>query len=92
MAFVNVYLQPKEGDRGFVDSAAGAVGQVVGQLLKHVYKCSRVAGSAGTKEKVSCKFKHGLRCRNVGEDACANVQNTGVRWPGTAGILCKTGG
>jgi NADPH-dependent curcumin reductase CurA len=34
-----------------VSAAAGAVGLVVGQLLKHVYGC-KVIGSAGTDDKV----------------------------------------
>lgn len=40
----------KAGDQVFVTAAAGAVGQVVGQLAK-VYGC-RVVGSAGSDEKV----------------------------------------
>jgi NADPH-dependent curcumin reductase CurA len=41
----------KEGDTVFVSGAAGAVGQVVGQLAK-LKGAKRVIGSAGTAEKV----------------------------------------
>ncbi|XP_021751880.1 2-alkenal reductase (NADP(+)-dependent)-like [Chenopodium quinoa] len=41
---------PKKGDRVFVSSASGAVGQLVGQLAK-LNGCY-VVGSAGSKEKV----------------------------------------
>jgi hypothetical protein len=43
--------EPKKGEVALVSAAAGAVGQVVGQLLKHVYGCY-VIGSAGSDEKV----------------------------------------
>lgn len=42
--------EPKEGDEVFVSGAAGAVGEIVGQLAK--LKGCRVVGSAGTDEKV----------------------------------------
>jgi NADPH-dependent curcumin reductase CurA len=42
----------KPGDVVFVSSAAGAVGQVVGQLARH-RGAARVIGSAGTAEKVA---------------------------------------
>lgn len=42
---------PKAGEVAFVSGAAGAVGLVAGQLLKHVYGC-KVIGSAGTDDKV----------------------------------------
>jgi NADPH:quinone reductase len=42
--------QPKEGDQVFVSGAAGAVGEIVGQLAK--LKGCRVVGSVGTDEKV----------------------------------------
>jgi len=41
---------PKEGDRVYVSSASGAVGQLVGQFAKLI-GCY-VVGSAGSKEKV----------------------------------------
>lgn len=63
--------EPKEGEQAFVDSAAGAVGQVVGQLLKHVYNC-RVAGSAGTKEKVDL-------LKELGYDEAFNYKEVDVK-------------
>jgi NADPH-dependent curcumin reductase CurA len=42
----------KPGDRVFVSSAAGAVGQVVGQLARH-RGAARVIGSAGSAAKVA---------------------------------------
>lgn len=42
--------EPKEGDEVFVSGAAGAVGEIVGQIAK--IKGCRVVGSAGTDEKV----------------------------------------
>ncbi len=44
--------EPKAGEVAFVSGAAGAVGLVAGQLLKHVYGC-KVIGSAGSDDKVS---------------------------------------
>lgn len=43
--------KPKAGEVAFVSGAAGAVGLVAVQLLKHVYGC-RVIGSAGSDDKV----------------------------------------
>jgi NADPH-dependent curcumin reductase CurA len=43
--------EPKAGEVAFVSGAAGAVGLVAGQLLKHVYGC-KVIGSAGSDDKV----------------------------------------
>ena len=42
--------EPKEGETVFVSAAAGAVGQIVGQIAK--LKGCRVVGSAGTDDKV----------------------------------------
>lgn len=42
--------EPKEGDQVFVSGAAGAVGEIVGQIAK--IKGCHVVGSAGTDEKV----------------------------------------
>jgi NADPH:quinone reductase len=46
-------LRPKEGETLFVSAASGAVGSVVGQLAKNVYKC-KVIGSCGGPTK--CDF------------------------------------
>lgn len=43
--------KPKEGETVFVSAAAGAVGQIVGQIAK--IKGCKVVGSAGTDDKVS---------------------------------------
>lgn len=45
---------PKQGEQVYVSAAAGAVGQIVGQLAK-IYGC-RVVGSTGTDEKVHIVF------------------------------------
>jgi NADPH-dependent curcumin reductase CurA len=50
-ASIKKIAEPKAGDVAFVSGAAGAVGLVAGQLLKHVYGC-KVIGSAGTEDKV----------------------------------------
>lgn len=44
-------LEPKEGETLYVNSAAGAVGSIVGQIAK--IKGCRVIGSAGSDEKVA---------------------------------------
>ena len=50
---------PKEGDRVYVSSASGAIGQLVGQFAKLI-GCY-VVGSAGSKEKVELlKTKFGF--------------------------------
>jgi NADPH-dependent curcumin reductase CurA len=43
--------EPKEGETVFVSAAAGAVGQIVGQIAK--LKGCRVVGSAGSDDKVT---------------------------------------
>ena len=42
--------EPKEGETVYVSAAAGAVGQIVGQIAK--IKGCRVVGSAGSDDKV----------------------------------------
>ena len=48
--------KPKAGEQVYVTAAAGAVGQIVGQLAK-AYGC-RVVGSAGSDEKVTKETKN----------------------------------
>ncbi len=50
--------EPQEGETVFVSAAAGAVGQIVGQIAK--LKGCRVVGSAGTDDKVrkQCVKQH----------------------------------
>lgn len=43
--------KPKAGETVFVSAAAGAVGQIVGQIAK--LKGCKVVGSAGTDDKVT---------------------------------------
>ena len=43
-------LRPKEGETIFVSAACGAVGSMVGQIAKNVYKCT-VIGSCGDPNK-----------------------------------------
>ncbi|XP_074575392.1 2-alkenal reductase (NADP(+)-dependent)-like [Curcuma longa] len=60
-AYVGFYdiCSPKKGERVFVSSAAGAVGQIVGQFAKQ-FGCY-VVGSAGSDEKVNLlKAKFGF--------------------------------
>ncbi|KNC75033.1 hypothetical protein SARC_12434 [Sphaeroforma arctica JP610] len=47
--FIDV-LEPKEGQTIFVSAASGAVGSIVGQIAKNVYKCTTV-GSCGGQAK-----------------------------------------
>jgi NADPH-dependent curcumin reductase CurA len=58
--------EPKEGQTAFVSGAAGAVGLVAGQVLKHLYGV-RVIGSAGSDEKVEL-------LKSVGYDAAFNYK------------------
>ncbi|KAI0483951.1 NAD(P)-binding protein [Xylariaceae sp. FL0804] len=58
--------QPQKGETLFVSSAAGAVGQVVGQVGKELGL--RVVGSAGSQEK--CDFV----TRELGFDGCFNYK------------------
>jgi NADPH-dependent curcumin reductase CurA len=63
--------QPKAGETVVVSGAAGAVGQTVGQLAKHL-GC-RVVGIAGGKDK--CDFV----VNELGYDACIDYKNGDVR-------------
>lgn len=55
-AYIGLYevLKAKKGDTIFVSAASGAVGQLVGQLAKHLGL--HVVGSAGSQEKVSWRL------------------------------------
>jgi len=59
--------KPKPGDCAFVSGAAGAVGQLVGQIAK-LKGCSPVVGSCGTDEKVEYLLE------NCGYDAAFNYK------------------
>lgn len=61
---------PKAGNVAFVSGAAGAVGSMVGQLLK-MHGC-RVIGSAGSDDKVEF-------VRSLGFDAVFNYKTTDTR-------------
>ncbi|WP_309111871.1 NADP-dependent oxidoreductase [Saccharothrix sp.] len=62
----------KEGDAVFVSGAAGAVGQVAGQIAR-LKGASRVIGSAGTDAKVDYLVEE------LGFDAAFNYRNAPVR-------------
>lgn len=74
--------KPKEGETVFVSGAAGAVGEIVGQIAK--LKGCYVVGSAGTDEKV----KHLLD--NCGYDAAFNYK-TDTDYVGKLHELCPKG-
>ena len=63
--------QPKAGDTVVVSGAAGAVGQTVGQVAKHL-GC-RVVGIAGGKDK--CDFV----VNELGFDACIDYKNGSLK-------------
>jgi hypothetical protein len=60
--------EPQKGEVAFVTAASGAVGLVVGQLLKNVYGCT-VIGSAGSDDKVAL-------LQEVGFDHAFNYKTT----------------
>lgn len=62
--------KPKKGEVIFISSAAGAVGQIVGQLAKR--EGLRVIGSAGSDEK--CR----LCVERLGFDECWNYKTMGA--------------
>ena len=59
--------KPKPGDCAFISGAAGAVGQLVGQIAK-IKGCSPVVGSCGSDEKVEYLIKE------CGYDAAFNYK------------------
>ena len=69
-AYSSLYAigKPKKGEVIFISSAAGAVGQIVGQLAKR--EGLKVIGSAGSDEK--CK----LCVEQLGFDECWNYKKT----------------
>ncbi|KAJ3065177.1 hypothetical protein HDU99_004250, partial [Rhizoclosmatium hyalinum] len=72
-AYVGLVLigKPKKGETLFVSAAAGAVGQVVGQIGKRLGL--RVVGSAGSDEKVS------LLVDKLGFDAAFNYNTSNIK-------------
>ncbi|KAJ3282138.1 hypothetical protein HDU79_010158 [Rhizoclosmatium sp. JEL0117] len=72
-AYVGLILigKPKKGETLFVSAAAGAVGQVVGQIGKRLGL--RVVGSAGSDEKVS------LLVDKLGFDAAFNYNTSNIK-------------
>lgn len=70
--------EPKEGETVFVSAAAGAVGQIVGQIAK--LKGCRVVGSAGTDDKVKLlKDKFGYDAAfnyKTSQDLTASLRET----------------
>ncbi len=62
--------QPKAGETVVVSAAAGAVGQIVGQIAK--IKGCRVVGLAGSDEK--CRYV----VKDLGFDACINYKKENV--------------
>lgn len=73
---------PKEGEALFVSGAAGAVGELVGQIGK--IKGCKVYGSAGTDEKVDHLLK------DCGYDGAFNYKKE-KDWPSTIRKLCPNG-
>ncbi len=63
--------QPKEGETVVVSGAAGAVGQIVGQIAK--IKGCKVVGIAGGKDK--CDFV----VKELGFDACVDYKSEDVK-------------
>ena len=63
--------QPKEGEMVVVSGAAGAVGQIVGQIAK--LKGCKVVGIAGGKDK--CDFV----TRELGFDACVDYKSQDLK-------------
>ncbi|CAB5187726.1 unnamed protein product [Rhizophagus irregularis] len=63
--------EPKEGETIFISTAAGSIGQIVGQIAK--IKGLRVVGSTGSDEKVDfllneLKFDAAFNYKNIGID------------------------
>ena len=75
--------KPKPGDCTFVSGAAGAVGQIVGQIAK-IHGCDPVVGSCGSDEKVEYLTQQG------GYDAAFNYK-TDTNYMAKVSELCPEG-
>ncbi|MCH8203793.1 MAG: NADP-dependent oxidoreductase [Candidatus Hydrogenedentes bacterium] len=75
--------KPKPGDCAFISGAAGAVGQLVGQIAK-IKGCSPVVGSCGSDEKVEYLTK------DCGYDAAFNYK-TDTNYLAKVRELCPKG-
>lgn len=53
-------LRPNEGETIFISAASGAVGSLVGQLAKHLYKCKVVGSVGGPMKSALIKEKYGF--------------------------------
>ncbi len=53
-------LRPLEGETIFISAASGAVGSVVGQLAKHLYKCNVIGSVGGPAKSALVKEKFGF--------------------------------
>ena len=75
--------KPKPGDCAFISGAAGAVGQIVGQIAK-IEGCKPVVGSCGSDEKVEYLIKE------CGYDAAFNYK-TDTNYMAKVRELCPKG-
>jgi len=75
--------KPKPGDCAFISGAAGAVGQIVGQIAK-IKGCSPVVGSCGSDEKVEYLLNE------CGYDAAFNYK-TDTNYMAKVRELCPKG-
>jgi NADPH-dependent curcumin reductase CurA len=62
----------KAGESVVISGAAGATGQMVVQIAKHIVGCSKIIGLAGTDEK--CRWVESL-----GADKCINYKDSDWR-------------
>ena len=75
--------KPKPGDCAFISGAAGAVGQLVGQIAR-IKDCSPIVGSCGSDEKVEYLLNE------CGYDAAFNYK-TDKDYMAKVGELCPDG-
>jgi NADPH-dependent curcumin reductase CurA len=64
--------EAKQGQTLVVSGAAGATGNMVVQIAKHIVGCSRVIGLAGTDEK--CRWVESLGAGELYRSVCAGVR------------------